>query len=115
MRSEGHRKAGQHQDGEQQGRPWIAVLPRGARPPYRVWVNGVEQQEGADYVAEPDGLRFSKPLARERLGPWRWALIFFGIAGSYGKNDSVDVQYESDGRTRHVAGLDIRVEDKKAG
>ena len=111
MRGEADKKAGQQQDRGFEGRPWIAVLPSGARPPFRVWVNGVEQQEGADYVVESGGLRFAKPLAKEgRLGFWRWALIFFGIAGSYRKNDSVDVQYESGGQTRHVTGLDIRVE-----
>jgi hypothetical protein len=86
----------------------LALLPRNAKPPFRVWVNGVEQQEGADYVVTARGLRFSKPLAKEgRLGFWRWALIFFGIAGSYRKNDSVDVQYGAGGRTRLVTGLEI--------
>ena len=66
-------------------------------------------------MVEAGGLRFSKPLEKERLGFWRWALMFFGIAGSYNKNDSVDVQYQSEGRTRHVTGLDIRVEDEAAG
>jgi hypothetical protein len=86
----------------------VALLPRGARPPFRVWVNGVEQHEGADYVVTARGLRFSKPLAKEgKLGFWRWTLIFFGIAGSYRRNDSVDVQYEAGGRTRLVTGLEI--------
>ena len=31
------------------GRRSAAVLPRGARPPFRVWLNGVEQEEGRDY------------------------------------------------------------------
>ena len=50
-------------------------------------------------------LLFDRPLAREgRLGLWRWALIFFGIAGSYRKHDSVDVVFTVDGR-RTVATL----------
>jgi hypothetical protein len=86
----------------------LALLPRGAKPPFRVWVNGVEQQDGVDYVVTARGLRFSKPLAKEgRLGFWRWMLIFFGIAGTYRKNDSVDVQYEAGGRARLVTGLEI--------
>ena len=96
-------------------RKWVAVLPRGARPPYRVWINGVEQQEGDDYVVAEDGLRFAKPLAKEgRLGFWRWALIFFGIAGSYRKDDSVDVQYGSGAARRHVTGLEIRFDGDPA-
>ena len=93
----------------------MALLPRGAKPPFRVWVNGVEQQERVDYVVTAEGLRFSKPLAKEgRLGFWRWALIFFGIAGSYRKNDSVDVQYEIGGQTRLVTGLEIVAENRPA-
>jgi len=79
-------------------------------------VNGVEQQEGVDYTVKGDRLLFSRSLAQEgRLGPWRWALIFFGIAGSYRKNDSVDVQYEAGGRTRLVTGLEIVPENGPAG
>jgi hypothetical protein len=86
----------------------LALLPRGAAPPFRVWVNGVEQQEGVDYVITPRGLRFSRSLAKEgRLGFWRWTLIFFGIAGTYRKNDSVDLQFEAGGQTRLVTGLEI--------
>jgi hypothetical protein len=89
---------------------WVVRVPRGARPPYRVFVNGVQQQEGVDYTLGSGLLKFRKPLAKEgRLGPWRWALMFFGIAGTYRKNDSVDVQYTANGQTRLVTGLDIEV------
>jgi hypothetical protein len=84
-------------------------LPRGARPPLRVFVNGVEQREGLDYSVEPGSLRFERPLAKEgKLGLWRWALMFFGIAGTYRKNDSVDVQYTVNGHTRLATGLEIQ-------
>jgi hypothetical protein len=72
-------------------------------------VNGVEQREGDDYALEQGRLEFEKPLAKEgRLGLFRWALMFFGIAGTYRKNDSVDVQYTTAaGQVRLVTGLDI--------
>jgi hypothetical protein len=84
-------------------------LPRGAAPPLRVWVNGVEQREGDDYVRNGRRLEFDKPLAKEgKIGLFRWSLMFFGIAGTYRKNDSVDVQYTSpSGEIRLVTGLDI--------
>lgn len=86
----------------------IVRLPRGAQPPLRVFVNGVEQSEGEDYVIREGALHFSKPLAKEgRLGFWRWARMFFGIAGTYRKNDSVDVQYSARGQPRLVTGLEI--------
>ncbi len=66
-------------------------------------MNGVPQVRGSDYDVVPGALRFSRPLAKEgRLGALRWTSIFLGIAGTYRKNDSVDVVYEAGGR-RHVA------------
>ena len=64
-------------------------------------------------------LEFDQPLAKEgRLGFWRWALMFFGIAGTYRKNDSVDVQYTiqrpgaARDRARHRA---VRAASLRAG
>jgi hypothetical protein len=92
----------------------VVRLPRGAEPPYRVFVNGVEQREGQDYVVTRGRLEFTQPLAKEgKLGLWRWALMFFGIAGTYRKNDSVDVQYTVNGRVRLVSGLDIQASDTR--
>jgi hypothetical protein len=88
-------------------RTWRVPLPRGAEPPYRVFVNGVPQTEGADYVVRGRELQFSRPLEKERLGMGRWTAIFFGLFGSYGKNDSVDVQYRLGDRETVATGLDI--------
>jgi hypothetical protein len=73
-----------------------------------VFVNGVPQAEGADYVVEGRNLVFAKPLAKEgRLGFWRWLSMFLSIAGTYRKNDSVDVQYRLGGREMVATRLDI--------
>jgi hypothetical protein len=86
---------------------WRVPLPRGAEPPYRVFVNGVPQREGADYELVGRELLFPKPLEKERIGVGRWTAMFLGLWGSYGKNDSVDVQYRL-GDTETVAtGLEI--------
>jgi hypothetical protein len=87
---------------------WLVPLPRGARGPFRVWVNGVEQQEGRDYELRGEALAFRRPLAKEgRLGFWRWLLMFLSIQGTYRQNDSVDVQYRAGGRERLATALDI--------
>ena len=52
-------------------------------------------------------LRFSKPLEKERLGLGRWTAMFLGLFGSYGKNDTVDVQYRLAGRDVSATGLEI--------
>ena len=76
-----------------------------------VFVNGVPQSEGSDYVVEDGQLLFERPLQKERLGFWRWTAIFLALFGSYRKNDSVDVQYTLNGRTRVATGLDIVAPD----
>ena len=87
---------------------WTVPLPAGVTEPYDVFVNGVLQRPGSDYVAVGGVLRFSKPLAREgRLGLLRWASMFFGVAGTYRKNDSVDVVYEAGGKRVVASGLPI--------
>ena len=88
-------------------RRWRVPLPHGARPPYRVFVNGVPQVEGVDYEVVGGELHFRRRLEKERIGLGRWTAIFFGLFGYYGKNDSVDVQYERDGRRTVATALDI--------
>ena len=90
---------------------WRVPLPRGAEPPLRVFVNGVEQDEGEDYDVVGQDLMFNRPLVKERLGFWRWTAMFFALFGSYGRNDSVDVQYTLGGRTALATGLDIYAPD----
>jgi hypothetical protein len=88
---------------------WLVKLPDDAEPPIAVFVNGVPQTEGSDYIVQKGHLVFTKPLAKEgRLGFWRWLAMFLSVAGTYRKNDSVDVQYQSQGVTRVATGLDIQ-------
>jgi hypothetical protein len=87
---------------------WIVPLPASVTAPFEVFVNGVRQEPGVDYEVFGQTLRFAKPLAREgRLGLLRWASMFFGVAGTYRKNDSVDVVYEAGGRRAVASGLPI--------
>lgn len=87
---------------------WRVPLPANVTEPFEVYVNGVPQQPGADYVREGRELRFAKPLAKEgRLGLLRWTSIFLGIAGTYRKNDSIDVVYQVGGRKVVATGLPI--------
>jgi hypothetical protein len=86
---------------------WRVPLPRGAEPPYRVFVNGVPQEPGKDYDLVAQELHFRRPLEKERIGVGRWTAMFFGLFGSYGKNDSVDVQYRIGDRDAVATGLEI--------
>jgi hypothetical protein len=83
-------------------------LPAYVTEPFEVFVNGVPQRAGTDYEVRGRELLFAKPLAKEgRLGALRWLSIFLGVAGTYRKNDSVDVVYEAGGRRTVASALPI--------
>jgi hypothetical protein len=83
-------------------------LPPHVLPPFEVFVNGVRQREGSDYRVDGRALVFERSLAREgRLGFWRWASMFLGLAGTYRQNDSVDVVYQAGARRSVETGLPI--------
>ena len=69
-----------------------------------MFVNGVPQEEGRDYEVDGRELVFDRPLEKERLGFWRWTAIFLALFGTYGKNDTVDVQYTVGGRSTVATG-----------
>jgi hypothetical protein len=74
-------------------------LPPAVVRPFEVYVNGIPQEEGADYEVEGRTLVFGRELRTEgKLGFWRWTSILVGVAGTYRQNDSVDVVYERGGR-----------------
>jgi len=83
-------------------------LPAGVGAPFEVFVNGVEQQPGVDFTQVGRTLVFGRELRQEgRLGFWRWLSIFLGVAGTYRRNDTVDLVYTAAGR-RVVASLATR-------
>ena len=89
---------------------WRAPLPPGVRPPFEVYVNGVRQELGRDYRVQNGELHFERELIRSKLGLRAWLLGFWGI-GTYGRNDSIDVRYEVDGRPAVAQALPITPPD----
>lgn len=83
-------------------------LPRGAERPIRVYINGIEQTEGADYDIDPDGILFRQPIIKEgKLGGLRWLSMAIGLFGSYRKNETVDLSYRLNGKTEHASNLPV--------
>jgi hypothetical protein len=71
-----------------------------------VFINGVEQHEGADFTVQRDALVFDREVAQEgELGFWRWLSMLLGIAGTYRKHETVDVQYTVNGKPMVATGL----------
>jgi len=82
-------------------------LPREVRDPFQVYLNGVAQQLGTDYVVREGALVFERDLRKDKISGWRWLLGAWGV-GTYRQNDSVDVRYEAaDGSPRVAEALEI--------
>ena len=79
-------------------------LPERVSGAFEVFVNGVPQEEGVDYDQVGRTLVFRRELAEEgRLGFWRWLSMFLGVAGTYRRNDTVNIVFTQDGRRTVVS------------
>jgi hypothetical protein len=94
---------------DQPRRATFVRLPPDVQRPFQVFLNSVEQREGIDFVVRDGTLVFERDLAKEELGVGRWTSMVLGIAGSYGKNDTVDVVYERNGRPAVASKLPFEV------
>jgi hypothetical protein len=82
-------------------------LPAGAQAPIAVFINGVEQSEGADYSLENDEIVFTRPIVKEKIGTSRWLAMYLGLWGTYRKNENVDVQFSRNGKIELVSELPV--------
>jgi hypothetical protein len=87
----------------------IVRLPSHVQPPFAVYVSGVPQVEGVDYVVDGRTLVFEgRELRKDDVSGWRWLLGSIGI-GTYRQDDSVDVRHTRNGRPAVAEGLDVEV------
>lgn len=82
-------------------------IPAGAEPPFTVFVNGVEQSEGADYEISGREVVFKRPIVKERVGAGRWLAMYLGLFGTYRKNETIDLEFRREGRIQLVSDLPV--------
>ncbi len=82
-------------------------LPRGAEPPFTVFINGIEQSEGADYSIEAGEIVFTRPIVKEKIGTSRWLAMYLGLWGTYRKNETIDLQFSRDGKIELLSDLAV--------
>jgi hypothetical protein len=83
-------------------------LPRGADPPIRVYVNGVEQAEGPDFQLRPGEIVFARPIVKEgKVSGFRWLAMLLGLFGTYRKHETVDVEYRLGGEVKLASDVEI--------
>jgi hypothetical protein len=86
-------------------------IPRGAEPPFTVFINGVEQREGRDYRIAGHEIVFERPILKEeRVGFGRWLAMFIGLFGTYRKHETVDLQFSRAGKVELASDLPIHAE-----
>jgi len=83
------------------------MLPRGAEPPFTVFINGVEQSEGADYSVQGGEIVFSRPIVKEKVGAGRWLAMYLGLFGTYRKNETIDLQFNRGGKVELRSDLPV--------
>jgi hypothetical protein len=82
-------------------------LPRGAEPPFTVFINGIEQAAGSDYDVEAGEIVFRRPIVKEKVGTGRWLAMYLGLWGTYRKNETVDLQFSRGGKVELISDLPI--------
>jgi len=82
-------------------------LPAGAEAPYVIFVNGVEQSEGTDYDVRAGEIVFRRQIVKEKVGTGRWLAMYLGLFGTYRKNETIDLQFQRDGKTELLSDLAV--------
>jgi hypothetical protein len=82
-------------------------LPRGAEPPFTVFINGVQQDEGEDYAIEGAEIVFDPPIVKEKIGTSRWLAMYLGLWGTYRKNETVDLEFSRNGKVELISDLPV--------
>lgn len=82
-------------------------LPRGAEPPFTVFINGIAQSEGDDYTIEGGEIAFTRPIVKEKIGTSRWLAMYLGLWGTYRKNETVDLEFSRGGKVELLSDLAV--------
>jgi hypothetical protein len=85
-------------------------LPAGAEAPYTVFINGVEQREGDDYRVAAGEIVFTREIVKEKVGTGRWLAMYLGLFGTYRKNETIDLQFNRNGKVELSSDLAVQAD-----
>lgn len=85
----------------------MASLPQGAEEPIVVFINGVAQTAGVDYNVNGNDILFTREIIKEEKSRRRKMIMLIGVVGFYTKNETVDVQFQRNGKTELAADLAV--------
>jgi len=82
-------------------------IPAGAKAPFTVFINGVEQSEGVDYSVTHGEIVFTRPIVKEKMTTSRWLAMYLGLFGTYRKDETIDLQFSRNGKVELVPDLAV--------
>jgi hypothetical protein len=85
-------------------------LPAGAEAPYTVFINGVEQSEDDDYRISAGEIVFTRQIVKEKVGTGRWLAMYLGLFGTYRKDETIDLQFQRNGKVELVSDLSVQAD-----
>ncbi len=83
------------------------ALPAGAEAPFIVFINGQIQTEHDDYEITGGEIIFTRDIIKEELSFARKAAMFFSVFGTYRKHETIDVQFQREGKTELAGDLPV--------
>ena len=83
------------------------TLPDGAEQPIIVFVNGVAQTEGKDYVLRANEILFTREIIKHTKSGKKKLAMLLGVVGFYNKDETIDVQFAKDGKTELAGDLPV--------
>jgi hypothetical protein len=83
-------------------------LPAGAEAPYTVFINGIEQREGADYEVRAGEIVFNREIVKEKVGTGRWLAMYLGLFGTYRKNETIDLEFRRGGKVELYSDVPVQ-------
>ena len=83
------------------------TLPEGAEKPLIVFVNGVAQVEGDDYVIRGNEILFTREIIKETKTGKKKMFMLLGVVGFYNKDETIDVQFQRNGKTDFAGDLPV--------
>ncbi len=83
------------------------TIPEGAENPIVVFINGVAQTEGKDYVLRGNEILFTREIIKETKSGKKKLVMLLGVVGFYNKDETIDVQFQRDGKTELAGDLPV--------
>ncbi|MFN8142537.1 MAG: hypothetical protein U0R29_09445 [Solirubrobacterales bacterium] len=83
------------------------TLPEGAEQPIVVFINGVAQTEGTDYILRGNEILFTREIIKEAKTGKKKLIMLLGVVGFYNKDETIDVQFQRDGKTELAGDLPV--------